>query len=36
MREVLAGKIHVIVSPSFSSFATRYLLVTARELRWID
>jgi hypothetical protein len=36
MKEILADKLHGHFSPYFSSFAARYLLVTARELWWVN
>jgi hypothetical protein len=36
IKEIFLGKIHRHFSPSFSCFATRCLLVTARELWWVN
>jgi hypothetical protein len=36
VKETLVGKIHCHFSPSFSSFATICLLVTARKLWWVN
>jgi hypothetical protein len=35
-KDILVGQIHGHVSPSFSCFTTMCLLVTARELWWVN
>jgi hypothetical protein len=36
IKEILTGKIHGHVFPSFSCFATRCLLITMGELWWMN